>query len=65
MMVFADIYKNFYYNILYPNQAYRIAGYCFAAFWIILATPLALALILPGLLLLDFSNATGSDKVKL
>jgi len=31
----------------------------------ILATPLTLALILPGLLLLDFSNATGSDKVKL
>jgi hypothetical protein len=47
-----------YYDIRYPNQSYRLAAYCFAAFWIVLAAPLTLALILPAwLLLLDFSAA--------
>ena len=47
-----------YYDIRYPNQSYRIAAYCWAAFWIILAGPLVLALVLPAwMLLLDFSAA--------
>ena len=47
-----------YYDPRYPNQAYRIASYCFAGFWIVLAAPLVLALLLPAwMLLLDFSAA--------
>jgi hypothetical protein len=47
-----------YFNYRYPNQAHRIAGYCFAAFWIILLGPLALALLLPAFTLLaDFSTS--------
>jgi hypothetical protein len=46
-----------YFNMRYPNQAYRIAGYCWAAFWIVLAGPIALALLLPaGTLLMDFNT---------
>jgi len=46
----------FYYNMRYPNQAYRLAGFCFAAFWILLLGPLSLALLMPIFTLLaDFS----------
>ena len=47
-----------YFHYRYPNQAYRIAGYCFAAFWIVLLGPLAVALLMPAFTLLsDFSTA--------
>src|SRR5262245_6392213 len=47
-----------YYTMRYPNQAYRIASYCFATFWIVLLGPLSLALLLPAFTLLaDFSTS--------
>ena len=47
-----------YFNYRYPNQAYRLAGYCFAAFWVVLLGPLVLAMLMPAFTLLaDFSTA--------
>ena len=53
-----------YYTMRYPNQAYRIAGYCFAAFWIVLLGPLALALLLPACTLLaGFQHVGFSERL--
>ena len=49
-----------YYTMRYPNQAYRIAGYCFAAFWILFLGPLSLALLLPRL-----HSARGFQRVRI
>jgi len=47
-----------YVNYRYPNQAYRLAGYCFAAFWAVLLGPLVLAMLMPAFTLLaDFSTS--------